>query len=229
MVGQLLADAGVYFGETKDLMPEDARNPRGYLEHTQIFGLSRRFLREAGAPNDLIADSLRSRGWGRVTRLFTRRAMLRTVDEFLNKAPRAVGMKLFPLFLYAWSPYLPSSTKLIIIYRHPLSVASSFLSAWPGGIFTISYVLKLWTQSYRELLIFRPKFRDSVVVCYEDLLDTERRPAILEALRQSLELPIKEEGTVDALLDRATKTKADIPLPQETEEVLSALDNLRLQ
>ncbi len=228
LIGQLLADAGVYFGERKDLMAEDTRNPRGYFEHKKILNLSRKFLREAGITDELIVKtSLRSKGLGRVSRLFTRQAMLRTIDELIRGARKgAAGMKLFPLQVHIWRPYLPHA-KFILIYRHPRAVASSFMTAWPGGFYTDAQLMELWARHNQDALALLSKFPESVVVKYEDLLDPALRPGLVRALSEHIGVPLSAGG-IDGALNRSTG-QADSFISGDAQKVLDALDAVRLR
>lgn len=228
LIGQLLAEAGVYFGDPKDLMAEDARNPRGYFEHKKILNLSRKFLREAGITDELIVNtSLRSKGLGRVSRLFTRRAMLGVIDALIRGAgTHPVGMKLFPLQVHIWRAYLPQA-KCILIYRHPRAVASSFLSAWPGGFYTDAQLMELWARHNQDALSLLSRFPESVVVKYEDLLDSTLRPGLVRALGERIALPLSV-GVIDGALNRSTG-QSDSFVSADAQKVLDALDAARLQ
>jgi hypothetical protein len=228
LIGQLLASAGVYFGERADLMAEDARNPRGYFEHKKVLGLSRAFLREAGITDELIVNtSLRSKGLGRISRLFTRRAMLAVIDSLIRgAAAHPAGMKLFPLQVHIWRPYLPQA-KFILVYRHPRAVASSFLSAWPGGFYTDAQLMELWARHNQDALSLLARFPGSVVVKYEDLLDPALRPGLVDALAERIGLALSE-SVIDGALNRST-AQSETFISSDAQNVLDALDAVRLR
>lgn len=228
LVGQLLAQAGVYFGEAKDLMAEDARNPRGYFEHKKILNISRKFLREAGITDELIVNtSLRSKGVGRVSRLFTRRAMLGVMDALIRGAgSHPAAMKLFPLQVHIWRSYLPKA-KFILIYRHPRAVASSFLSAWPGGFYTDAQLMELWARHNQDALSLLSRFPDSVVVKYEDLLDPTLRPGLVSALGERIGLSLSD-AVIEGGLNRSG-IATDTFVSADAQKVLDALDAARLR
>lgn len=228
LLGQMLSSAGVSFGLERDLMPEDWRNPRGYFEHKNILKLSRKYLKEAGIKDDLlVSTSLRSKGLGRMTRLFTRRAMMRALQNLNLSSCGHVGLKLFPLFLHAWLPYLPKSAMLIAVYRHPSAVTASFFSAWPGGFYTGSQIMGLWTEHNRNLLALLPRFKEYVLIRYEDLLDPSSQSEVCALLEKrtglQFDVSIFEKNLNHSGVELETQF-----LPVETEQILATMDTIRL-
>lgn len=229
MVAQLLSSAGYFFGDSKESMKPDLRNPKGYFEHGPLFRLSRTFLREAGVMGDLdpAPYGLGARGLvNRLRRAFTRRDMMATLDLLAEKPP--FGVKLFPRFYYFWKQYLPASTQIIAIYREPMAVANSFLAAWPGGRYSIDQVLTFWAEHNRDLLFQLRESGNAVLLKYEDLLDPEVRPGILAALEKKSGIAL-DASLVDAGLNRSTRTEAGEILSADAQNVLQALEAAKLQ
>lgn len=229
LVGQLMAKAGYSFGDSPESMAADTRNPRGYFEHGPLFRLSRQFLREAGVKGDLdpVPEGFRARGLiSRLQRAFTRRAMMRVLDDLAATSP--FGIKLFPRFYYFWKQYLPANTKIVAIYREPEAVVRSFMTAWPGGRYTADQALSLWAEHNRDMLFQLSDSSSAFLMKYEDLLDPALQPRVLAALATYLGVPENVlEGVVEASLNRSRGKDGELPLLPAVRDALEALEARR--
>lgn len=229
MVGQLAHAAGYSFGDSAESLQADARNPKGYYEYGPLFRLSRTFLHEAGVTGDLdpVPAGFRAKGpLKRLQRAYTRRAMMKTLDELAKKSP--FGVKLFPRFYYFWKQYLPASTKIVAIYREPEAVVRSFMAAWPGGRYTNEQALMLWAEHNRDMLFQLKDVPGAFLLKYEDLLDAKRGPGVLSALANYLgTTPERFNGVIEQSLNRSQGTEARLPLPESVKETYTALETHR--
>lgn len=233
LLGQLLAKSGVYFGETDSMKKSDFRNPKGFYEHNDIFNLSRKFLKESGFRDDMPDSSKNFRAEGflnKIKRINTRSGMLRTLKSISNG--RSVwGFKNFPSFFYFWKGYL-SRYKLVGIYRNPSSVGVSCTRAWPAGMYTFDQIINFWTKANKDLL-YHMLFTNSILICYEDLLDPNKSDRILAKLVDFLGMGSVSDikGIVTSELNRSSglteAIDATYPYSIETKNTLAALESLK--
>ncbi len=152
LLGQILHTLGVNFGEEIDMKKVDFRNPKGFYENEKIFKVLRSMLNQAGVRDEFgEKSSLDAKGFlKRLGRAFSR-VRLQKELSILSKSS-SWGLKSFPILFYYLKPYLPKSTKLVGVYRHPLAVAESFMKAWEGGRYSFEQVIELWSKANRDML-----------------------------------------------------------------------------
>lgn len=234
LICNMLNSAGVYFGEDRDLMHPDDRNPKGFFEHNTIFRDSRKFLKQAGFRDDMYHDDLDMRAKGpfnKMMRICTRMSMMKTLAKLAN-FPKGkywtYGMKSFPNFFYFWKRYMPNY-KIVAVYRDPLTVAHGFMKAWPQGKYTFEQVLQLWAKSNRDLL-YHISVAPSILIKYEDLFDENKKSGIATELVKFLGHGDASviAGLVESGLNRSgsaiKKIEENYPVDQSVKDVFYKLE-----
>jgi hypothetical protein len=235
MVCDMLNRAGVYFGDSKELMAPDSRNPNGFFEHKRLFKLCRKFLKESGKTMDYnfnFGKQLKAEGYAnRFSRFFTRISIMNILSAVSSKK-EVFGIKSFPIFWYFVKPYFPKERTVIAVFRNPFSVATSFETAWPGR-FNVSQVIHFWTTAHKDMIFHLSAEKNFVLISYEDLLDIEKRKNIVQKMSEISGLDSsKLESVFDDKLNRsggrASRLKETYPLPEETEKVLASLEKMKI-
>ena len=235
MVCDMLNRAGVYFGDPKELMAPDSRNPNGFFEHKRLFKLCRKFLKESGKTMDYnfnFEKQLKAEGYAnRFSRFFTRISIMNILSRIPSNR-EVFGIKSFPIFWYFVKPYLPKEKIVIAVYRDPFSVATSFETAWPGR-FNVSQIIHFWTIAHKDMIFHLSAEKNFALFSYEDLIDPEKRKNIVKKIHEISGLdPVKLESVFDDKLNRsggrASRLKEMYPLPEETKKVLESLEKIKI-
>lgn len=235
MVCDMLNRAGVYFGDSKELMAPDTRNPNGFFENKKLLKLCRRFLRESGKTMDYnfnFERQLKAEGYTkRFSRFFTRISIMNLLSKVASRK-EVFGIKSFPIFWYFIKPYFAKERTVLAVFRDPFSVASSFETAWPGR-FNISQIIHFWTIAHNDMLFHLSAEKNFVLFSYEDLMDSEKRKNIVRKINEISGLDSEKlESVFDDRLNRsgsrAGRLKDSYPLPEETKKVLESLEKMKI-
>ena len=235
LVCQMLASAGVYFGEEEDLRVSDSMNPQGFYEHKDIFTFSRNFIKEAGFRHEMSIQSISFRPktfLSRVKRFLTRRHMVRIIKK-IGARQGVWGFKNFPIFLYGWKKYVNEPT-LICVYRNPYAVLNSFMRAWDGGFFRADDVFSVWVRSNRDLLYHHAFTKNSCIISYDDLVDPLKRVRIMEHVSEMTGFKVEDlEKPIDTALNRSHKRVSSmqdkLSLPESVTQVWDELEKMKMQ
>ncbi len=238
LICDMLNACGVYFGEKRDLMRPDDRNPNGFYEHNTIFEASRSFLKQAGYPDDMYYDrDLRAKGaLNKIARTITRSCMMSVLSKLNQNAfaqNKPFGFKSFPLFFYFWKKYLPNY-KIVAVYRDPMTVAHGFMKAWPQGKYTFDQVLEHWTKSNRDLL-YHTSVVPSLVIQYEDLFDSAKKSKIAQEIVKFVGQgnPTDVEALIQSDLNRSGAAlealRSRYPFDARVKAVMEALESVKFK
>lgn len=234
LVGQILSKLGVHFGEGDDMKKIDFRNPKGFFENERVFRVLRSMLKQAGVKDEFgVSNSFEAKGFfARVGRAFARISLQRELSILSRNTPW--GLKSFPILFYYLKPYLPKKTKIIGIYRHPLSVAESFMKAWAGGRYSFEQVIDLWSKANKDML-YHLSGNDSILICYEDLFISEKNEKILQTLKDFVgsDASLDElKKVLDPALNRSSKKAEELArnyvLCEEAKETYEKLNNIKV-
>jgi hypothetical protein len=192
-------------------------------------------LKQAGVKDEFgVSTSLEAKGFfARVGRAFARISLQKELSLLSNiGTPWAV--KSFPILFYYLKSYVPKSTKIIAIYRHPLAVAESFMKAWEGGRYSFDQVIELWSRANKDML-YHLSGRESVLVCYEDLFIPEKNEKMLQTLKDFVgsNASLDElKKVLDPALNRSSKKADELAknyvLSGEAQETYRILNKLKI-
>lgn len=234
LVGQILSKLGVHFGEGDDMKKIDFRNPKGFFENEKIFNILRQMLSQAKIKDEFgVVSSLEAKGAiGRVRRAVSRIKLQKELSLLSKHDSWAV--KSFPVLFYYLKPYLPKTTKIIAIYRHPFVVATSFMKAWAGGRYSFYQVVELWSKANRDML-HHIQDTESLLICYEDLFIAEKSENILLKIKDFVgsNISIGElQQVLDPGLNRSSKkvttSSENYILSDEVKKTLDTLERLKI-
>jgi GT2 family glycosyltransferase len=163
MVAHLLCRAGLYLGESADLMPASESNTDGHWEHIRLVALNEQLLNDYGGGWDAPPNLPENWSWQSLSRYRsqaeTLTATLAGHDHWGWKDPRN------SLTLPFWLELFPE-LKVVVCLRHPLEVAFSLRRR---NYFSFAHSLNLWRAYYQAILAAtRPANR--LIVAYDTML-----------------------------------------------------------
>jgi hypothetical protein len=190
MVARILAECGLYIGESEELVPANRWNPEGHFEHIYFLNLNKRVLRA------LLGS------WNRPPRPFAWRLLRRRLVPLQQEAVELVrrldrdspwGWKdpRTSLTLPFWLPLVPG-LRVVVCLRNPFAVAGS-LTARDG--LSMRAGLRLWVAYNRELFRAAPRDR-TIVTRYEAYFEDPERE--IRALANRLGLSASSASVASA-------------------------------
>ena len=234
LVARLVSAAGISFGNPNRFRPADWRNPEGFFEYRDMNYIDRSLMKQAGNVSQhafFNEGGIRARNtWYRLMRFFTRIRMVRVLRDIRSTGARW-AFKEFPASFYFWSPYVPHA-RLIGVYRHPIEVA--FSESRSFGRRSFLQYLEEWTRAHEELL-YHLGTRPSILISLSDMARAETRTPVLRKLAvfvegdaSALEKTFSGKERFEKTKDALETFKQTYPLPARTQEVLAALDHMKL-
>lgn len=235
LIMQLLKESGIFTGHPEDFIGADINNPKGYLEQKEVIIIQKAILKQSVFRGKVILSedfSLTTEGlMKKVQRFFTRIKMVKFLSRMHNQAKDSWALKIDIPFFSQWQNYIPNF-KIIFIYRNPVITAHSAMKYRNFSRTFNDYIIG-WGKRYREAIYYFGRY-PSIIINYDDLLNPGKRDKILEKL-----IEFTGRGKLENLkrmmspeLNRSSeeiKKIIDIyPLPQSIEEVLVALEKIKV-
>lgn len=234
LIMEILKECGVFVGNPEDLKKPDEGNPRGYFEHIEEHKLSNVLLRQAGYRPDMSLEkfSLGVKGILRkARRLITRFRMNKFLKKIYTQSDNSFALKVHFLTFPLWQAHIPDF-KIVIIYRHPVISAHSNIKLKNFTTLFYTNILK-WERAYREYIYYYGRY-PSIVISYEDLVDSEKCNRVLQQLINFIGRG-KLENLREIISPKLNRSFAEIkkltdvyPLPQSVKEMLEALERIKV-
>lgn len=236
LLAGMLARAGYFIGD--NYIEPRAANPKGFFEDSEVNLINDEIIARTLSKSTLyrvkklLGHGIPTLGhWLAALPLSARLSLppggAERIQERLSHRPFCYKDPRFCYTLPLWRPYLPPSTRFLVIFRDPITTARSMCREQREARYLSRMSLSIrkagtvWAQMYKHVLKNMREESAYLFVDYADVVDGTVLAAIEEFLEVSVDRTFPEKG-----LSRSRSSESDLAMPGDWAEVYSALLDL---